>query len=196
MTKGKYAERARTKRSADGATVLAIQEQNRLRARISQLEHLEPENANLRSRNERLRQELQEQRELNVEGASDRTRWLESQIVGLEQRLLEWQRATEDIRHQQRVLIDETLALFRTLPKNATYWRLMKAWYPLVVRDEETVRRWNAMSLEQFKADLLKGSAPRGKANDDEESVHARMVAKLEELTERVAERERANAEV
>lgn len=48
MTKGKYAERAKTKRSADGATAVAIGEQNRLRAHIRSLEHLEVENAELR----------------------------------------------------------------------------------------------------------------------------------------------------
>lgn len=55
MSRGKFAERARTKRAADVATSTAIAEQNRLRARIHQLEHVEAEQASLKRTIERLR---------------------------------------------------------------------------------------------------------------------------------------------
>lgn len=58
MTKGKYGERAKTKRAADGATAVALAEQNRLRARIRTLEHLEGENRHLRERLDDARRQM------------------------------------------------------------------------------------------------------------------------------------------
>ncbi len=48
MTRGRYAERARTKQSADRTAAFALAEADRLRRRIRQLEHFETENTQLR----------------------------------------------------------------------------------------------------------------------------------------------------
>src|SRR3990172_4675273 len=58
MSKGKYAEGARTKREADTRYAMARSEANELRRQIHEIRHLRDENADLKVKMARLREQI------------------------------------------------------------------------------------------------------------------------------------------
>lgn len=134
MTRGKYAERAKTKQAADGATVEALGEVNRLRAEIRRLRHLEDDVEQLRLALVRARAEVEEQRQLNNARSSDRVKALLSLNEDVTSELMDWKGFAAEVTLDLRRYKDEILkAMKEELPVNAAYKRLMKRYLLLSV---------------------------------------------------------------
>lgn len=185
MTRGKYAERAKTKQAADAATVAALREVNALKARVRTLEHLELENARLRMTLKDARTELDQQRELNERGASDEVLRLENLNAVLHETILEWQTLSTEIIANKKAEIDAITSLLLGIPRSPTMWGILQQYYLIIVRDGPTKDRWRRMSSQQFRDDLLKASQPRP-TNDSDENFAKRNDELIQRYRDRI----------
>lgn len=171
MAKGRYAERARTKRDADAATAAAVVEINRLQARIRELEHAESERDVLRGRIEKLRSDI-------AALTSDTVRKLEAERDDLTHKLLI---AENEYIETRQVYHDRVLEVERMLTNGLPSDRETVA---LLSATMGTLMGWPKEDWPKWASDYQADMSERGVVTN-ESRIGRRALVKAEKKVER-----------
>lgn len=188
MTRGKYADKARTKRAADGQVALEVEKRRHLRAElvdalaeIERLRSLEIVNAQLRDQVTAAKRQAEE-------GTSDRLDEIQGMLAFTIEAWAYANEVTALVAAGLRADKEGILTAMRELPRSEAFWRFHRAAAPFLTSEDPAVS--DEMSVAQYKARVLRSSLPRESSRRrDMVERSEKRAAVLKELAQALRER-------